>query len=94
MRQRREFAWQDLTTNQVGIPIPRLDEARAQVEEVTEGVLRATLARTIDGIYKAVELREGRAPTVQPGPPCRWCPVSNDCAAGIAFLAGQDDPDF
>jgi CRISPR/Cas system-associated exonuclease Cas4 (RecB family) len=88
-----------LETMKLGVP-PRkvasyyLDEARAQVEEVTEGVLRAALARTIDGIYKAVELKEGRAPTVQPGPPCRWCPVSDDCAAGIAFLAGQDEPDF
>jgi CRISPR/Cas system-associated exonuclease Cas4 (RecB family) len=87
-----------LETMKLGVP-PRkvasyyLDEARAQVEEINEGVLRAALARTIDGIYKAVELKEGRAPNVQPGPPCRWCPVSDDCAAGQAFLAGQDDYD-
>jgi hypothetical protein len=39
-------------------------------------------------------LKEGRPPTVQPGPPCRWCPVSDDCPAGIAFLSDQDEPDF
>ena len=56
--------------------------------------LRAALARTIDGIHKAVELKEGRPPNVQPGPPCRWCPVSEDCPAGMAFLSDQDEPDF
>lgn len=87
-----------LETLKLGVP-PRLvasyylDEARAQKEEVTEGVLRAALARTIDGIHKAVELREGRPPNVQPGPPCRWCPVSPDCPSGLAYLSGQDDFD-
>jgi CRISPR/Cas system-associated exonuclease Cas4 (RecB family) len=88
-----------LETLKLGVP-PRkvasyyLDEARAQVEEVTEAGLRAALARTIDGIHKAVELKEGRPPNVQPGPPCRWCPVSDDCPAGMAFLSDQDEPDF
>ena len=85
-----------LETLKLGIP-PRqvasyyLDEARAQKEEVTEAGLRSALARTIDGIYKAVELKEGRPPTVQPGPPCRWCPVTQDCPTGLAFLSAQEE---
>lgn len=88
-----------LETLKLGVP-PRkvasyyLDEARAQTEEITEAGLRAALARTIDGIHKAVELKQGRAPNVQPGPPCRWCPVSPDCAVGIAYLAGEETDSF
>lgn len=87
-----------LETLKMGVP-PRklatyyLDMARAQPEEVTEPLLRAALARTIDGVHKAVELKEGRPPTTQPGPPCHWCPVAAECAVGLAFLAGDADRD-
>jgi CRISPR/Cas system-associated exonuclease Cas4 (RecB family) len=87
-----------LETLKLGVP-PRklatyyLDLARAQPEDVTEPLLRAALARTIDGIHKAVELHEGRPPITQPGPPCKWCPLAPDCADGIAYLNAIADED-
>jgi CRISPR/Cas system-associated exonuclease Cas4 (RecB family) len=70
-----------------------LDTARPHPETVTEAVLRSAMARTIDGIVKEVELREGRPPQTQPGPACRWCPIADDCATGLAHLAAQAEQD-
>lgn len=68
--------------------------ARADVEEVTEGVLQAAARKTIDGIRLIVELeREGRPPRVRPGSPCYWCPLIGECAEGIAFKTRREDPD-
>lgn len=68
-----------------------LDEADAEVEDVTEGVLRAALRRTLDGIARHVELTvERREAVKRPGAPCRWCPLRADCAEGQAFLRGAD----
>jgi hypothetical protein len=71
-----------------------LDAAMAHAEEVTEGVLRAALRRTLDGVARVIELQhEGRPPTVSPGRFCRWCSVQADCAEGQEHLRRLDDPD-
>lgn len=68
-----------------------LDAGRAQPEAVTEGVLRAAVARTIDGIRRLHELTVGtRAPTARPSRGCRWCPVLEQCESGRAFLSELD----
>lgn len=69
-----------------------LDSALADVEDVTEGVLRSSLRRTLDAVERMVELRaEGRAPRRAPGPACRWCPLRGECQPGQAFLADDTD---
>ena len=68
--------------------------ARAEVEDVTEGVLQAAVRKTIDGIHLLFELqRERREPTTRPGTSCLWCPLATSCATGIKYLAQRDDPD-
>ncbi len=68
-----------------------LDEAEPEVEDVTEGVLRAAARRTLDGIERHVELTvERRPPVKRVGAPCRWCPVRDACPEGEAFLRGTD----
>lgn len=70
-----------------------LDAAEAQVEDVSERLLRTAVRRTLDGINAIVELEsEGRPPIRRPGVTCRWCPIADTCADGQAFLAvGPDD---
>ncbi|HEY6533211.1 MAG TPA: PD-(D/E)XK nuclease family protein [Acidimicrobiales bacterium] len=69
-----------------------LDAGRAQPEAVTEGLLRAAVARTIDGAHILHQLEVGtREPQVRPGPMCRWCPALHRCGPGRAHL-GEDDP--
>jgi hypothetical protein len=85
-----------LETIRLGTPPRRLatyylDGARAQPEVVTVAILEAALARTIDGVRKLAELRAGREPNVQPGPPCRWCPVADQCAEGKAWLWSSEE---
>ena len=72
-----------------------LESGRAHPEEVTVALLRSAVRRTVDGVTKIMELAEGRRPPgVQPGPVCRWCPVSADCTEGQAELArGKEDGD-
>lgn len=72
-----------------------LDSGVPHVEQVTEGVLRAALQRTLDGINRMIQLEvEGHTPTVSPGPPCRWCPIAESCEPGQAYLRGDEwDPD-
>lgn len=69
-----------------------LDAAEAQVEDVSERLLRTAIRRTLDAINALVELEaEGRAPLRRAGVTCRWCPLADDCADGRAFLdAGLD----
>jgi len=85
----------------LGVP-PRLvasfylDLAEARTEAVTEGVLDAAVARTIDGIVRLAALRAGTvAPTYRPSPACRWCPIAADCSTGRAWLAdgGWQEPE-
>ncbi|MCU0311344.1 MAG: PD-(D/E)XK nuclease family protein [Acidimicrobiales bacterium] len=70
-----------------------LDAARAQPEAVTEEVLRAAVARTVDGVRTIRELAGGREPVLRPGPPCRWCPALPTCATGRAHLGDDLDDD-
>ena len=67
-----------------------LDAAEAQVEDVSERLLRTSVRRTLDAINAIVELQsEGRPPARRPGVTCRWCPLADTCDEGRAYLAGQ-----
>lgn len=69
-----------------------LDAARADVEDVTEGVLQAAARRLVDGaIAMAAVRREEREARRTAGPPCRWCPIAEECAQGTAYLAGPQE---
>ena len=64
-----------------------LESARADVEEVSEGVLQAAVRRVVDGANAIYELtREDREPTLSPGAHCRWCPLQQTCETGQQFL--------
>jgi len=74
-----------------------LDAGEASHEDVTEGTLRATARRTLDGINREIELRvEGAEPVKRPGTSCRWCPIAPECKEGTAYLnaraADSTDP--
>ncbi|MEY4069224.1 MAG: hypothetical protein RLZZ332_1560, partial [Actinomycetota bacterium] len=72
-----------------------LAAARADVEEVSEGVLQAAVRRVVDGIRTIVALElDGREPTKRPAAHCRWCPLNASCAEGIAFLSRDVDDDY
>jgi len=71
-----------------------LDASEAQVEDVSERLLRTALRRTLDGINAIVELEaEGRPPVRRPGVTCRWCPLTDTCTDGQTYLAGQSSLD-
>ena len=71
-----------------------LDSAQPIIEDVTEGMLRSTLRRTLDGINALIELKvEGRPAKKATGPQCRWCIVAKDCTEGQAHLRGLDARD-
>jgi hypothetical protein len=81
----------------LGVP-PRLvasfylDAGRAEVEPVTEGVLRAAVARTVDGALQLAELRAGtRVPLHRPSYACRWCQELAGCDVGNRWLADEGD---
>ena len=68
-----------------------LDSGRAHPEAVTEGLLHAAVARTVDGARILHQLEVGtREPVVRPGRACRWCPALAGCGPGRAHL-GEDD---
>jgi hypothetical protein len=86
-----------LDTVRVGVP-PRLvasfylDLGEARVEQVTEGVLDATVARTVDAAHRLVGLRAGTvAPVHRPSYACRWCVALRDCEVGRAWLVDDGD---
>ena len=67
-----------------------LDASEAQVEDVSERLLRTSVRRTLDAINAIVELQsEGRPPLRRPGVTCRWCPLADTCDEGRVYLAGQ-----
>lgn len=69
-----------------------LDSAQPIVEDVTEGVLRAAMRRTLDGIHRIIQLRKEDHPAVRrSGPTCRWCSLAATCADGQAYLNGGED---
>jgi hypothetical protein len=81
----------------LGIPPRRLasyylDAGSFRAEDVSEALLRTTVRRVVDGAAKMVELRAKlRTPVRHAGPGCWWCPISDDCDVGQAFLGGQDE---
>ncbi len=86
-----------LDTVRLGIP-PRLvasfylDMGESRTEAITEGVLDATVARTVDAARRIVSLRAGTVePAFRPGPPCRWCVARPTCKVGRAWLADDED---
>jgi hypothetical protein len=69
-----------------------LDAGEAQAEDVSERLLRTSVRRTLDGINAIIELEvEGRRPVRRPGVGCRWCPLTEGCDDGQAYLAGERD---
>lgn len=71
-----------------------LDQGVAQPEVVTEGMLEASLARTVDGVARIVRLRSGEAvPVKRTSWACRWCAVRVGCAEGNAHLRALGDLD-
>ena len=85
-----------LDTIRLGVP-PRLvasfylDLAEARTEAVTEGVLDATVARTVDAARRLTALRAGTTqPEYRPSYGCRWCVALPTCAKGKAHLADED----
>jgi len=71
-----------------------LESARADVEEVSEGVLQAAVRRVVDGANAIYELtREEREPKLNPGAQCRWCPLGATCETGQQFLARDSNDD-
>lgn len=69
-----------------------LDAAATHPEDVTEGVLRAALRRTVDGIHGIVDVRgQHRPPERTPGPQCNWCALFDTCEPGRAAKAAFDD---
>ncbi|MFN0092558.1 MAG: PD-(D/E)XK nuclease family protein [Acidimicrobiales bacterium] len=72
-----------LETLQLGVPPRRLasyylDQGRPVVEDVSEALLEAATARTVDGVRKIAELLDGRAPQPCASPRCRWCRPAAD----------------
>ena len=86
-----------LDTIRIGVP-PRLvasyylDQGEFSPEEINLDVLESTIARVSNGITRLAELNlKIRPPSTQPGPPCRWCLLSQDCEAGQEYLADTSD---
>ena len=68
--------------------------ARADVEDVSEGVLQAAARRVVAGVRSIVEVElDAREPVKRPAGHCRWCPLNDTCAEGIAFLSRDIDDD-
>ncbi|MFN8051055.1 MAG: PD-(D/E)XK nuclease family protein [Acidimicrobiales bacterium] len=81
----------------LGVP-PRLlvsyylDAGQLQAEPVNEGILDATVRRTVGAAERIVALRSGeREPRLVPSGACSWCPALADCATGRAFLDDRSD---
>ena len=89
-----------LETLKLGTP-PRtlatyyLESAALDIEEVDENLLEVALRRTVDGVGRYAELHGHLGPPAEPlkrpGPPCRWCPLRDDCAEGREYLSQIDD---
>ncbi|MCC6225395.1 MAG: PD-(D/E)XK nuclease family protein [Microthrixaceae bacterium] len=84
-------------TLRIGTP-PRLlvtsylDSGQLWVEEVTEGVLIATIDRVVDAAGRLATLTSGeRDPEKRPGLGCRWCAIRDACDEGAAFLRAARD---
>ncbi|HWJ99053.1 MAG TPA: PD-(D/E)XK nuclease family protein [Acidimicrobiales bacterium] len=88
-----------LDTLRLGVP-PRLvasfylDLGEAQTERVTEAILDAAAARTVDGAKRMAALQTGAvAPVYRPSFGCRWCPALGGCDTGARWLTDEADAD-
>ena len=71
-----------------------LAAARADVEDVSEGVLQAAVRRVVAGVQLIVAIElDKREPTRSPAAHCRWCPLNDSCAEGVAFLSRDEIED-
>jgi PD-(D/E)XK nuclease superfamily len=71
-----------------------LDSGSADVEVVSEAMLRSSVRRTLDAVERMIEVRvEGHEPTRTPGFQCRWCTLRVECDVGRAWLADADTDD-
>ena len=69
-----------------------VESGRLHEEHITEEVLDAAVRRTVSGIVRLVELRDASVvPVRKPGPPCRWCPIADECEPGKAWIEGSGD---
>ena len=89
-----------LDTIRIGVP-PRLvasfylDTGVAATEEITEAILDATVARTVDGARRLAALRAGTVePVYRPSYSCRWCLHLAECAKGQRWLRDETDDDL
>ena len=72
-----------------------LAAARADVEDVSEGVLQAAVRRVVDGVRAIVAVEfDGREANKRPAVHCRWCPLNDTCAEGVAYLSRDTDDDI
>ena len=83
----------------IGVP-PRLvasfylDMGEARTEAVTEALLDATVARTVDAAVRLAAMRTGSVePVHRPSWGCRWCPALAECEVGRRWLADEDADD-
>lgn len=82
-----------IETLRLGVPPRRLatvylDSGRIDTEEMTDGLLDATVRRVTDGIARLASLT--RAPddaAFRPGNACRWCVLADTCGPGQEHLA-------
>lgn len=86
-----------LDTLRIGVP-PRLvasfylDLGEARTEAVTEGILHATVARTVDAARRYAALQAGTTePIHRPSFGCRWCIALGACEVGRRWLADDGD---
>ena len=89
-----------LDTIRIGVP-PRLvasfylDTGVAATEEITEAILDATVARTVDGARRLAALRAGTVePVYRPSYGCRWCLHLAECNKGQRWLRDETDDDL
>lgn len=88
-----------LDTLRLGVPPRRLasyylDQGRFTPEDVTEGLLHAAVARTVDAMTAIAEVRFGGVePERRPSGMCRFCPARSTCVEGRAYLNELDDVD-
>jgi len=67
-----------------------LAAARADVEDVTEGVLQAAARRVIAAAHALTEIVHNERPAIRrTGAQCRWCPLNAECEPGRSYLAGD-----
>ena len=68
-----------------------IESGRMHEEAITEDVLNSAVRRTTDGIIRLSQLEnEDVEPVRKPGAACRWCPISDDCTPGTAWLNDSD----